>query len=52
MPRADPAKAEVISTGAVPPSIAQRSSSSAGRRRPQKAASATANDLASARPPK
>ena len=36
----------------MPASSAQRSSSSADERRPQKAASATANDFASARPPK
>ena len=36
----------------MPVSSAQRSSSSAWARRPEKAASATANDLASARPPK
>ena len=51
-PRALPANAEVTSTGAVPASSAQRSSSRAASRRPENAASATANDLASARPPK
>ena len=40
--------AEVMSTGDVPPSSAQRSSSRAASRRPANAASATVNDFASA----
>ena len=43
---------DVTSTGEVPESSAQRSSSRAAARRPANAASATVNDLASARPPK
>ena len=43
---------EVTNTGAVPASRAHRNSSRATARRPAKAASATANDFASARPPK